>query len=447
MPDLRDARIGRDRRRGEAGAPGEARTVAGAFLVYGGLFVDRLAPLYLLVPIAEELDAPAAALGTVALAVGLGWAGSMVLARAASGRWDDRRRILAGACLSAACSVVSAAAGAWVVFVVLRGLGGLVAGSAAPPVTSLVFAAVPPQRRGRGIGIVQSSTRIGGNLLAPVVVTGAGVAWGWRPALLVAAAISLMGAVLLAVLVRHAPAPARRPRRAPPPPLGLHPGGRRDIAVSAVAAVLLLGFLFTLSQSGVPLLRGWLAVSADTAGRLLGLFGIGAAAAALGVPLISDRVGRRAALAGASVLGGVAGIGFAFAAGASAALPTAVVGALLLVAGTGMGGLALVISLIPAEAVASGDVGRALAVPIVAAEVLGAATVPAVAGAVGARVGLAEVVGGASCGLLLVAALSALLRPRSRAGATAPRSASPPRPRAGPRRRGGATAPPAPRRR
>lgn len=74
----------------------ETPTIAGAFLAYGAVFFDRLAPLYLVALIADDLPISREGQGTLALSIGLGWAGSVALARWASGRWAARRD--GGAC-------------------------------------------------------------------------------------------------------------------------------------------------------------------------------------------------------------------------------------------------------------------------------------------------------------------------------------------------------------
>ena len=94
--------------------------------------------------------------------------------------------------------------------------------------------------------------------------------------------------------------------------------------------------------------------------------------------------------------------------GSAGGLLTAAV--LITFSGVAMGGLPLVISIIPAEAVASGDVGRALAAPIIGAEILGGALLPAVALASAGWVGAPAILGVAAGLLLLVAASSFALR-------------------------------------
>lgn len=405
-------------RRPSQATPREVPAIAGAFFAYGAIFFDRFAPLYVVALIAADLGVPSAAEGTVALLIGVGWALAMPTARLASGRWPDRRRVLAAAAGAAVCGAASAAAPGWLALVALRGLGGLCAGTAAPAITSLAFAAAPAHRRGLDVGIVQSSTRLLGSLASPAVVTAVALAWGWRAALVASALAVVAGAAVLAALVRPQPRPAQQPGGSAAEPLSFRPGGRRNVLLSAVGCVVLLFWITTFSQSAVPLVQQWLTVEADVAGRVVAAFGVGAGAAALLTPIASDRVGRRAALAAAVALGGLGGLGMALAAAAELPVGPWAAAALVLLGGVAMGGLPLVISIVPAEGVATGDVGRALAVPIASAELAGGAALPAVAAAAAAEVGLAPVLAVAAASVLALAAVSAALEPlEPRAGA------------------------------
>lgn len=387
----------------------EIATVAGAFLVYGSVFFDRLAPLYLVGLVAADLGVPSAAEGTLALLIGLGWASAMPLVRATTGRWDDRTRILVAAGVGGTVSLLSSAAGGWVVFVLLRGLGGVAAGSGAPAVTSLVFSSAPADRRGRDLGIVQSSTRLLGSLVSPVVVTAVAVAAGWRAAIVTSGSLLLVGAVALALLVPAAPGGVvTRPKRHD---FTYRPGGRRNVWLSTGACALLLGWLTIWSQSSVTVVRAWLGVGADAAGRYVGLFGFGAAAAALLVPVVSDRIGRRAALALAGVLGGTGGLAVGGLAAAELVPPSVVLWIALFLAGVAMGGLPLTISIVPAEAVATGDVGRALTGPIAGGEVFGSAMLPAIAAWAAVPLGRPTVLMAAATGVLGLVLIAVLLHP------------------------------------
>lgn len=156
-------------------------------------------------------------------------------------------------------------------------------------------------------------------------------------------------------------------------------------------------------------------VGTSGAGRILSAFGVGAAVAALTIPLSSDRFGKGRALLLASVTGVVVGgtIAVLTAWGIGTVLVAVV---LVTLAGVAMGGLPLVISLIPAEAVRRGDVGRALSAPIVAAEIVGGALLPLGAFALASVVGLPTVIGGAAGLLGVLAAASRFLRPPQAAG-------------------------------
>ena len=226
-------------------------------------------------------------------------------------------------------------------------------------------------------------------------------------ALLTSSGFVVLGAIALAVLVPADPPPSDNAVAAATPVL--HPGGRRNIVVCTASSVALVMWLIVVSQSAGPLLRVWFDLGVAEAGSLLSLFGVGAWLATLVVPLASDRIGRRMALAVSSLVGGAAGLGVAIAANESAGgLLTAAV--LVTFSGVAMGGLPLVISIIPAEAVASGDVGRGLAAPIIGAELLGGAVLPAVALASAGWVGASAILGVTAGLLLLVAASSFALR-------------------------------------
>jgi MFS family permease len=424
----------------------EARTVGGVFVAYGAMFLDRLAPLYLVTLIATDLGVPAAREGSLALLIGLGWALAMPLVRATSGRFDNRRRLAGAVILSGLVSIGSAGAGGWALFVALRGLGGLAAASGAPAATALVFAVAPERRRGRDIGLMHSSTRIMGSLVSPVVVTAVAVAAGWRPALVVSGVLAVLSAGwLLLVAPRtpqlppaarsdrdatHGPAPvtvATMGHAPSPSPAGLDDdlepddelepeyelerGGGRNLVLCTLACVLLLTWLTVWSQSAVEMLRTWLTIDAAAAGRLVGWFGFGSAVGALGVPPLSDRIGRRAALSLASGIGGASGFAVGVLAATGVALPASVLIVLVIAAGTTMGGLPLVIAIIPAESVRRGDVGRALTGPIAGGEVIGAAALPALAAVLAVSTGRAWVVALAALGVVVLAGLSWALEP------------------------------------
>jgi MFS family permease len=398
--------------------PSERRVVIGTSLVYGLVFLDRFAPLYLVVLLRRSLDLSDASLALLPAAIGLGWAGAMIVARITSGRLTDRSRILFGVVAGTTLNVASVLLGGWTAFVVCRFLGGLLQGSIAPSITSTVFRYCGATTRGRAIGVVFSGTRLFGSLLSPVIVLAVAVRWGWQLSLVVSAALAFAGLLAFLTFVPSSPLDAvpprprsirRSTRASVAPPLELHPHGRRNIALSTVISTLLVTWLVVISQSGPVVLVESLGVTPDQAGGIVGAFGIGAWLAALAVPTLSQRFGRRHTTAAAIATGGAAGlllsVLLALPGSAATIVPTTIA---LAVAGVALGSLPMAISLLPAETVRRGDPGRAIFWPVVGAEVIGAALLPAVAllGLLPERVSIAA----ASGGLLAAAAAALALR-------------------------------------
>jgi MFS transporter, ACS family, hexuronate transporter len=388
----------------------EVLTVAGGFLYYGAVFFDRLAPLYIVGFVAHDLGVPSGAEGTLALVIGVCWAAAMPFVRRMSGRWNDRHRILVAGTVASAFHLASATAGGWAPLLVLRGLGGFASATSSPAVTAIVFAAAEPHRRGFDLGLVQSATRVLGSLVSPAAVTAVTVIGGWRAGVVTSALVLLVATVFFWLIV---PSPARQTRqqRLQTAEFTLKDGGARNIALCTLSCVLLLSWLMIWSQSAVQVAQDWLAINADAAGRLAGLFGLGASTTAIAVPTASDRIGRRLALALAAVVGGFGGLAIGLFAAYGVVPPQPIVIATLVLSGVALGALPLVISIIPAEAVASGDVGRSLLWPIATGEVIGAAALPAVAAAAAVPFGRSTVVAATAVGVLALAPISRLLHP------------------------------------
>jgi len=355
------------RRKEERAAP----TVAAAFLAYGAVFFDRLAPLFLLTTILRDLPVTVSLEGTLPLTVGLGWALAVPMTRIAARRLGDRDRLALGLVIAGVLGLASALTTSWLTFVLLRGIAGVFSGATAQPVTALSFRVSPRARWGLVTGFVQSAPRVGGNLLAPALIVIVAASFGWRAALATSAIVLLVIAALVIAIVPRTP-PSDRVADA----LVWKDGGERTVNACAWASTAILVWLTTFSQAGIPLLIRWLDVTVLRAGELMSTFGAGAVLAAFLAPWSSDRIGRHGAVAVAGSIGSAAG-GLLVALPLLGARPTETVVALLLLgAGVGMGALPLVMSAIPAESVRSGDVGLAMARPLVAGEAFGAALLP-----------------------------------------------------------------------
>ena len=289
----------------------------------------------LLPSIGEELSLSAAHLGLLTMAFGIG----RLLTDLPAGRLADR--VAPGTAFAFAGALV--AGGSFALAVARTGLEAYTAafalgiGSAIANTTGMTnFSAVPHGRRGTAMAIF-SACLLGGQSFGPVLAGGLAALGSWRTAEGAAGVLGLSTVALL--LVRRRPAQDRedagrsaRPRHAAAPPAAgrrlaagdpaarglesLDPAARhvagRDVTGRAAVAtevplaerVVLYGIsfvaFFTLAampQTLVPIIGAdAFGLSAGAIGLALGVGGICRFAGALSAGVVSDRLGRKAAL-------------------------------------------------------------------------------------------------------------------------------------------------------
>jgi predicted MFS family arabinose efflux permease len=274
------------------------------------------------------------------------------------GRVLDRGRhrvVIAGGLLLASASSVVALGGSVWTFALAMVL--LVVGVANLTVAGLAYIGdrVPFERRGRAIGIFETSWAIALLAGAPVIalVIEAG---GWRAAYLTLAVLTTVGAFVVWRMVPGVPAPTvpGRPDHGEPAPTG------RRLPASAWAPIMTSALLAAAGLGMFVVTGVWLE---DRHGLAVG--GLGLVATAMGaVELVSsssvaafaDRIGLRRSVAGGTVL---LGCGIAVIAVSGDSTLLAVIGLLILVAGFEFG---FVASLSVMSEAAPGARGTALAV-------------------------------------------------------------------------------------
>lgn len=355
-------------------------------------------------------------LGLLAAVIGLGWAVAPFLARRTD-RLAPRARLLLAIGAGAMLSLASALSPSWAMLLALRGLGALCAGTAAPAMTTLLHGLARPGRLGRDVGIVMSAPRLLGGILAPVLVTAVAMRYGWRASLGTSAVLTAGGGAMLALLVPTGPPGEPEPERRR---VRYVPGGARDVVLGTAAAVAVLAWMTVLAQNGPPMLTAWLSVSVADAGRLLAVFGVGSFIAAIVIPALSDRIGRKRALMLACGVGGGSGLALGAVAASGALARVGVAAGLLALSGVALGALPLAGAVLPAEAVADGDVGRSMMGPMVGGEILGGALVPFLVARFASDEGGAKGVAAAAVLLLAVVVATPFLR-RGGAGSRGPR--------------------------
>lgn len=266
---------------------------------------------------------PAAYLGGILSALPAGW-----LTERRGVRWP----LAAGQVLTGSMVVLAATAPDLPSALACLFLSGLGFGVLNPATGKAVVDWFPPRERGRAMGIKQTGLTLGG-IASAAGLPSLAAALGWRVALGVAGAVSLLSALLIALGYRD---PAPRPATSSAAPARFADVGpflRRP----AVVVVFACGLALSLLQSGVLAyfvlsVCDTFAMTAVDAGRLLALAHLGGAVGRLGWGAISDRVfgGRRRPGLTINALIAVAAFG---ALGLGAALPPALLPALALAVG------------------------------------------------------------------------------------------------------------------
>ena len=244
----------------------------------------------LLVPIQAEFDVNFATLSVLVAVPSL----SRVLVTPAAGHLTDRvgpRRLLAIASLAFALGGLAAAAapGFWALVGAVFASGMAAAFVESASVAHLVRLA-PPAARGRTISRGLTGFQIG-MLASPVAAGGLAVALGWRSALVMAAAVAVVGAFIAVALIRDAQPSASAAPESPSTPG--HPVSWRAIAGVLAFGALLWGGASTLRAVALPLYGGvTLELDPATVGLVLSLLtGLRAVATFAGGQLM-DRYGR-----------------------------------------------------------------------------------------------------------------------------------------------------------
>jgi len=172
-------------------------------LVASAGYVCRVAPTVAGPGIMADFGLTQTQLGTVFSAFLLGYTLCQVPAGWLADRLGPRTLFLgmaiAWTALTAATAVVSPALGGVPALWAIRLLFGVAAAPTYPASARTIGVSVPPQVQGTANGVVLASIGVG-SAVTPVILGAAAGAWGWRPALLAAAAVAGAAALLWAWL-------------------------------------------------------------------------------------------------------------------------------------------------------------------------------------------------------------------------------------------------------
>jgi MFS family permease len=282
-----------------------------AVAVVGALGFGRFGYTVILPAMKQQLalsDVQAADLATGTM---LGYLVLSVLGGVLAARFGPRLIIAVFLFLTSASMALTGLAGSYGAALVARTLTGVGSGGVNVPVMALTAVWFSPRRRGMAMGITVSGSSIGllvtGLLIPPILERYGGA--GWRYGWFVLAAVTALIAVLCAALLRDSPQqkglrPLGGEKKAEGIPLPLVPFSKwRSIYTSPrvwqlAAIYATFGFSYVIYATFfVRYLTGEAGIALQRAGSLWSLVGLTSVASGFVWGVVSDRLGRKAALA------------------------------------------------------------------------------------------------------------------------------------------------------
>lgn len=372
----------------ETSARGEASPTFGRYQVilvallslnFGILFFDRNALSFVMPFVKPDLGLNNTQVGLTSSALSLAWALSALFVGARADRSGRRKGHLVAATVAfSLCSFATGLANSFFMLVGSRLLMGMADGGIAPISQSITALAVPPERRGIAMGVMQNfGSNLLGSFAAPVLLVGFAAAYGWHKAFYLAGVPGLICALLLWRFIRE-PEPMAHAAAVETPPLQRRLReifGHRNMPLCAVIAVLLVSYLvicWTFTPLYLTKVRGF---APREMSWLMGTLGISATVGSFAVSGLSDRIGRKPVLIVASFLGLILPLGALYYSGSVWILAT------LFFFGWALNGtFPLFMGTIPSESVSRIHMTTAIALVMGAGEVFGGVLSPALAG-------------------------------------------------------------------
>lgn len=269
-------------------------------LAFGFVFFDRLALSFLAPFLVPELQLNNTQLGMLASALALTWAIAGYGVGALSDYLGNRKVLLVIAIVVfSACSVISGLATSFLMLLGARLVMGLAEGPVLPIAQSIMAAESSEHRRGFNMGVLQNFlSSLLSYFAAPLILVAIGSAYGWREAFYIAGIPGFIVAILIALFIRE-------PKHSVP--VAAHGAGNtiplskmlgyRNIWICTIISCLMVAWLL-IQLTFLPIYlvqtRGF---SPGVMSIAMSALGVAAAISSIVVPALSDRFGRRPALA------------------------------------------------------------------------------------------------------------------------------------------------------
>ena len=380
------------------------------FTLGGGIAaLDAQALFYLTPFVADDLKLNNAQAGLLASLVLVTWSLSGFLGGNFADKSGKRKTCLVTAfILFGLCSFLTGLAASFTMLLAVRALVGLAEGPVIPVAQAIMAEESSPPRRGLNMGLVQNfGSQLVGSFISPLLLVAVATAYSWHAAFYFAGVPALLIALWSARVLR--PAPRRSP--ASPSDSANAPSTVRqvlglvkfnNVRLCMLVSCCIWGWYF-LILTFLPLYCvRVLQLSGRDMSLVMSALGAAGVLAAVVVPSLSDRLGRRPIMALFAAVGALAPLGALCFGGATVA-----VGALVFVGclATGIGPLYM--STVPLETVSARDGATAVGLIMGFGQIVGGFCGPAIGGLLADRFGLTVPLW-AAVAACLVAALTCL---------------------------------------
>lgn len=374
-------------------------------LGFGLVGVDRfiIAPIFPVMMV--ELDLDYTDLGIITGALSFAWGIAAFVIGSLSDRLGRRKVLTWSMIIFSVLVGFSGLATGLVTLVLIRIVMGFAEGAYTSPSIAATIEASRPHRQGLNLGIQQMFSPLLALGLMPILITELLQYIDWRYIFLLSA---FPGIILAWFLWRHISDTPHGP--------AVHSGHdieraslkliNRNIVLLMVCMVCWINALVVLSMLLPGYMHDMLGMPLNGMGRVLSAMGFGAVLGSVGVPALSDLIGRKRALALAAAIG----LGATIAMSQVGAQPWVLFGWLFMIMFCVMGAITVTVGPLAASSLPPGMAATASGMVIAAGEFFGGGVAPILAGAVVERGGLPMLFPLAAIGLGVGVIAAAMLR-------------------------------------
>ena len=358
----------------------ENRLVLLMTLLNGIVALDRTAVSFLAPYFVPEFHLNNTQLGFLAtgLSATIAISGFLLASLADGGPGRRKPLLIVMLVLFSLFSALSGMAAGFVMLLAARCVLGVAEGPLTPIGQSVIALESSESRRGLNMGIMLNlgAALIGGGV-GPIASTHLANAFGWRSAFFVTALPGLMLAVVLLLWMRRPPEPARAAPETSRPAWTevLSLLGSRNILLCLVISGLYSAWLIVQGIFLPIYLVRVDGLAPTTMGFVIAATSITVAAGGMIVPAISDRIGRKPALAAVCLIGMIPPLAVLLIHG-----PTWLLTLALIVGNIGGGAGPLYVAVVPTESAPARHAATAVALSLASGEIIGGVIGPTAAG-------------------------------------------------------------------